>query len=85
MIIHRLCKFCPSCHSALVRRAHRGFIKKYIFKQKPKYKCGNCQTYFFNPLLEKDFRGNRKKTREAETQIGIDQHVEYETIIAKKA
>jgi hypothetical protein len=69
----------------LIRRVHRSFIKKYIFKQKPKYKCGNCQTFFFNPLLEKDFRENRKRIRESEVQMDAYQYIEYETIIEKKA
>jgi DNA-directed RNA polymerase subunit M/transcription elongation factor TFIIS len=84
MITHRLCKFCPECHSALIRREHRGFIQKYIFKQKPKYKCGNCQAFFFIPLLEKDFREQRKKAHQETLHIDYDKQHEYEEVLVKK-
>lgn len=93
MILHKLCKFCPECQSVFIRRVHRGFIQKYIFRQKPKYKCGNCQAVFFTPLLEKDFKIQVKKSREkAEAEkemleIGVDKiiEIEYEEDFVKKA
>jgi transposase-like protein len=76
MILHKLRKFCPKCHSVAIKRVRRGFIKKHIFRQNPRYKCGGCQTVFFTPLLEKDL----KKSPKDILKIGVDKHTEYEKI-----
>lgn len=56
MILHKNHKFCPECQSVMIRRVHRSWIQKYIFLQKPTYKCGNCQAIFSQPLLEEDLK-----------------------------
>lgn len=76
MIVHKLLKFCPKCHSALIRRVRRGLIRKHILRQKPRYKCGTCQTAFLTPLLEKDIENAAK----AILKIGTDKQTEYEEI-----
>ncbi len=76
MIVHKLRKFCPKCHSVLIRRIRRGLIRKHILRQKPRYKCGTCQTTFLTPLLEKDIKNAPKDI----LKIGTDKHTEYEEI-----
>ena len=37
---------CPSCDSSDIRRIHRGYIRKRIFKTPPLYRCNKCSTKF---------------------------------------
>jgi DNA-directed RNA polymerase subunit RPC12/RpoP len=37
---------CPHCGSSIVRRAHRGFIGKYLLKSPPLYRCMECSKTF---------------------------------------
>ncbi len=76
MIIHKLRKFCPKCHNESIKRVRRGLIRKHILRQKPRYKCGACQTAFLIPLLEKDIKNTAKDI----LKIGTDRHTEYEEI-----
>jgi len=76
MVVHKLRKFCPECCGTSIRRVHRGFLKKHILRQKPKYKCSACQVIFFAPLLEKDL----KKAPEDLLKISTSKQTEYEEI-----
>ena len=37
---------CPHCGSGLIKRIHRGFIRKTFFKSLPLFKCGECKKTF---------------------------------------
>lgn len=38
--------YCPYCGSRLISRIHRGFIRKFLLKSPPLYKCRECRKKF---------------------------------------
>ena len=46
MIDNRTYRACPHCSSGKLERVHRGFIRKYILRVSPIFKCLQCDTSF---------------------------------------
>ncbi len=68
--MHRRSKYCPHCQSDKLKREHRGFLKKKIFRVDAQYKCMECDEVFsinavlYSRLAEKNSIPEKSKTPE---------------------
>lgn len=47
-------QYCPKCDSFNLKRLHRGYLKKVIFKQPVQYICRECQEQISEPVIAKN-------------------------------
>lgn len=44
--------YCPKCKSFHLKRLHRGYFRKVVFKQPIQYECRECKAHLSESVIE---------------------------------